>query len=33
MEFNLNLKSIPEFTKIENIKNMELKEAYSHLES
>ena len=32
MEFNLDLKSIPEFTKIENIKNMELKEAYSHLE-
>ena len=32
MEFNLDLKNIPEFSKIENIKNMKLEEAYSHLE-
>ena len=32
MEFNLDLKSIPEFSKIENMKNMKLEEAYSHLE-
>ena len=32
MEFNLDLKSIPEFSKIENLKNMKLEEAYSHLE-
>ena len=32
MEFNLDLKSIPEFSKIENIKSMKLEEAYSHLE-
>jgi len=32
MEFNLDLKSIPEFSKIENIKNMKLEEAYNHLE-
>ena len=32
MEFNLDLKSIPEFSKVENLKNMKLEEAYSHLE-
>ena len=32
MEFNLDLKNIPEFSKIENIKNMKLEDAYSHLE-
>ena len=32
MELNLNLKSIPEFSKIENLNKMKLEEAYSHLE-
>ena len=32
MEFNLDLKSIPEFSKVEDLKNMKLEEAYSHLE-
>tara|TARA_B100000963_G_scaffold265493_1_gene233684 strand:+ start:467 stop:2896 length:2430 start_codon:yes stop_codon:yes gene_type:complete len=32
MEFNLDLKSIPEFSKIENLKDMKLDEAYNHLE-
>ena len=32
MEFNLDLKSIPEFSKIEDLKKMKLEEAYSHLE-
>ena len=32
MEFNLDLKSIPEFSKIENLQNMKLEEAYNHLE-
>ena len=32
MEFNLDLKSIPEFSKIEDLNKMKLEEAYSHLE-
>ena len=32
MEFNLDLKSIPEFSKIENLNQMKLEDAYSHLE-
>ena len=32
MEFNLDLKSIPEFSKIEDLSKMKLEEAYSHLE-
>ena len=32
MEFNLNLKSIPNFSKIENLTNFKIDEAYNHLE-
>ena len=32
MEFNLDLKSIPGFSKIEDLNKMKLEEAYSHLE-
>ena len=32
MDFNLDLQSIPGFSKIENIKEMKLEDAYSHLD-
>ena len=32
MEFNLDLQSIPGFSNIENIKEMKLEDAYSHLD-
>ncbi len=32
MDFNLDLKSIPEFSKIEDIKEMQLEDAYNHLD-
>ena len=32
MDFNLDLKSIPEFSNIEDLQNMKLEDAYNHLE-
>ena len=32
MDFNLDLKSVPEFSNIEGLQNMKLDEAYNHLE-